>query len=75
MIIDARYIRRYWVFVMEKKVQNKNQTVKRFNSFFFRFILKGWFEIFCPGSIACIDDGELFTLMVKKKKKKKKKKK
>ena len=28
-------------------------------------IFIGWFEIFCPGNIACNDDGELFTLMVK----------
>jgi hypothetical protein len=30
---------------------------------------EGWFEMFCLGGIACDDDGEMFSLMVKKKKK------
>ena len=27
---------------------------------------EGWFEMFCLGGIACDDDGEMFSLMVKK---------
>ncbi len=26
---------------------------------------EGWFEMFCLGGIACDDDGEMFSLMVK----------
>jgi len=29
---------------------------------------EGWFEMFCLGGIACDDDGEMFSLLVKKKK-------
>ena len=27
---------------------------------------EGWFEMFCLGGIACDDDGEMFSLMVRK---------
>ena len=30
---------------------------------------EGWFEMFCLGGIACDDDGEMFSLMVRKKNK------
>lgn len=26
---------------------------------------EGWFEMFCLGGIACDDDGEMFSLMVR----------
>ena len=34
------------------------------NTLYFKIKKQGWFEIFCPGSVACNDDGEFFTLMV-----------
>lgn len=27
---------------------------------------EGWWNLFCPGGICCVEDGELFGLMVKK---------
>jgi hypothetical protein len=26
---------------------------------------EGWFDIYCPGGIACDDDGELYSMMVR----------
>jgi len=26
---------------------------------------EGWFELYCPGGIACYDDGELYCVMVR----------
>lgn len=28
---------------------------------------EGWFELYCPGGIACYDDGELHCVMVRQK--------
>jgi len=24
----------------------------------------GWFDLFCPGTVACVDDGQLYSAMV-----------
>jgi len=25
---------------------------------------EGWFDLYCPGGVACDDDGELYSIMV-----------
>jgi hypothetical protein len=25
----------------------------------------GWFDVYCPGNVACFDDGEIYQIMVR----------